>query len=138
MNTDNRTLGNRFEEEFSRLLYDNGFWVKRLAQTQSGQPADVLAVKNHKAYLFDCKVCSDNGFQLDRIEPNQHTAMDFWRDCGNGEGWFALLIGDGLIYIVPHLCMKAFINDPYHKTKRLSFEQIAESGVTLEKWLKKK
>lgn len=136
---DNRTLGNHFEQDFCEILFDNGFWTHNMAQNQSGQPADVIAVKNHKAYLIDCKVCSGKGFPLDRIEPNQDTAMDLWRDCGNGEGWFALRIeGHEDIMMIPHFNMKAYRNDPYRKSKTLSLEEIHESGVPLCKWLKKK
>lgn len=138
MKTDNRSLGNSFEDDFSRLLFDRGFWVKKLPQTQQGQPADVLAVKKHKAYLIDCKVCSGDGFPLDRIEPNQTTAMELWHDCGNGDGWFALLYGDGEITMISFTTLKAHRDDPERKSKTLSFEEIVRDGISLEKWLEKK
>lgn len=133
----NKSLGNDFENEFAQKLYDFGFWVKILPQNQAGQPADIIAVKNHKAYLIDCKVCSNNTFPLKRIESNQHTAMDFWRECGNGEGWFALLINEETI-MIPHIVMKAFCNSPYFASNCMSEKEIYESGVSLDKWVKKK
>ena len=138
MKTDNRSLGNSFEDDFSRLLFDRGFWVKKLAQTQQGQPADVLAVKNHKAYLIDCKVCSGEGFPLDRVEPNQETAMDLWRDCGNGEAWFVLKFEDESMYLLTRSKIKSFRDDPDRKSRTLSHEEITANGVSLEEWLKKK
>jgi Holliday junction resolvase len=65
----NRSLGNRFETELSEILSAYGFWVHQLSQNSAGQPANVIAVKNGKAYLIDFKVCStDKGYALDRME----------------------------------------------------------------------
>ena len=86
----NKKNGNSFEAEFCEMLAKNGFWAHNMAQNQAGQPADVLAVRNGKAYLIDCKLCSAKGFSLDRIEPNQETAMDLWESCGNPFGIFAV------------------------------------------------
>lgn len=88
--TDNRTSGNRFETAFATKLAGDGFWVTKLTQNASGQPADLIAVKNDKALLIDCKVCERDYFPFKRIEPNQQTAMMFWRGKGNHQYWFAL------------------------------------------------
>ena len=140
--TTNRVIGNNFEDDFANLLFEKGFWVKKLAQTQQGQPADILAVKNHKAYLIDCKVCSgDKGFPVSRIEPNQDTAMDLWRDCGNGEGWFAFkfeYFGREVIFLLTHLSVKALRDNPYRTNKYITYDEIMSDGVYLEQWLKKK
>lgn len=95
----NKKLGNTFEAELCETLFQKGFWAHNLAQNQAGQPADVLAVRNGVAYLIDCKVCSDNKFALSRVEENQSSAMELWRDSGNGEGWFALKIEDDVVMI---------------------------------------
>lgn len=128
----NKTMGNSFENEFAQILYDNGFWVHLLNQNKSGQPADVIAAKNGKAHLIDCKVCSDNTFPLSRIEENQDMAMDMWKDCGNGIGWFALKTEFG-IYMLSHYVMKAWRNS--HSS--LSSTDIFEMGISIEKWVKK-
>ena len=87
----NKKLGNSFEAEFCEVLAGSGYWVHNLAQNQAGQPADVIAVKDGKAYLIDCKVCSTAaGFKFSRIEDNQELSMQLWETCGNGTGWFAL------------------------------------------------
>ena len=88
----NKKLGNSFEEEFAELLYEHGFWVHLLQQNSAGQPADIIATKNKTPLLIDCKQCTNNRFPLSRIEDNQHSAMDLWRDRGNGEPWFALKV----------------------------------------------
>ncbi|GHV48048.1 hypothetical protein FACS189499_06680 [Clostridia bacterium] len=101
MSNRNKKIGNEFEEMFSQLLFDNGFWVHKLYATEAGQPADIIAVKNRRAYLIDCKVCTDGSFVLSRIEDNQDSAMTLWEDCGNGEALFALLV-DGEIYMATY------------------------------------
>lgn len=127
----NKKLGNAFEQEFCEMLYAYGFWVHRLTQDSAGQPADVIAVRNKTAYLIDCKDCSAKGFDLRRIEENQITAMRLWDECGNGQGWFALKVPTGDIYMIPLFTMLA-----YQATQSsLSFSEIHELGKPLEKWV---
>lgn len=83
----NKKLGNSFESVFCEILFQQGFWCHNLAQNQAGQPADVIAVRDGKSYLIDCKVCSRGRFPFSRIEDNQHTAMRAWQESGNGTGW---------------------------------------------------
>ena len=72
-----------------------------LAQNQTGQPADVIAVKNNIAVLIDCKDCENNRFPLSRIECNQEGAMTLWEQRGNAYCAFAMRLNDGEIYMVP-------------------------------------
>jgi Holliday junction resolvase len=123
----NKKMGNSFERELCDILASHGFWCHNLAQNQSGQPADVIAVRNMKPYLIDCKVCKNDRFPLSRIEENQKNAMKLWRKCGNGNGWFAMKISTG-IYMVSFLQLEA------HKFKSLSKWDIATVGVPLERW----
>lgn len=131
----NKKIGNSFESELADRLYEYGYWVHLLNANKSGQPADVIAVKNRHAYLIDCKVCSDNKFVLSRIEENQDLAMNLWKDCGNGIGWFALKSDefDSQIYMISHYAMTAYKN----KQHSLSANEIFELGIPLEKWVKK-
>jgi Holliday junction resolvase len=100
----NKKLGNDFEREFCKILAEDGFWTHNMAQNQAGQPADVLAVRNGKAYLIDCKVCSGKGFSTSRIEENQTLAMSEWYTRGNGVAWFAIKFRDSdEVYMIPHL-----------------------------------
>lgn len=102
----NKKLGNGFEAEFCEILSEHGFWCHNLAQNAAGQPADVIAAKDGKSFLIDCKVCSaSDKFPLKRIEENQHLAMELWKSCGNDTGWFAIkFVGDvsSGIYMVSH------------------------------------
>ena len=126
----NKKEGNAFETEFCELLGKMGFWVHNMAQSQVGQPADVIAVCNHKAALIDCKVCSAKGFALSRIEPNQETAMEHWKQCGNGTSWFAIRFADE-IYMVSKV--------EIDRLKRLNVTfltqaDLEEYGTSLELW----
>lgn len=128
----NRALGNSFESELCDILYGYGFWTHNLAQNKAGQPADVLAAKNGKAYLIDAKVCSDGKFPLSRVEDNQELAMTLWKECGNGEGWFALKVNEK-IFMIPFFTIKAYMN----AQSSLSTAEIYECGMPLERWVKR-
>ena len=128
----NKILGNSFEEELCDILFARGFWVHNMAMNKSGQPADVIAAKNNRAYLIDAKVCSDNTFPFSRIEENQDLSMELWEDSGNGSGWFALKTDRG-IYMVSHLAMRAW----RERHKALSAGDILCFGLPIEKWVKK-
>lgn len=126
----NRAVGNAVEQEFCEALFNKGWWVHNLKQNNSGQPADVIAVKNKKASLIDCKDCAGGKFDFRRIEDNQITAMELWRECGNGGGWFALRI-DGRFYMLElyraRYCQRT--------QKSLSKEEILDSCLPLDKWV---
>lgn len=103
----NKKIGNDFESEFCEMLFEHNFWVHNLTQNQAGQPADVIAARNGKAYLIDCKVCENDRFPFSRIESNQHTAMRLWKESGNGYGIFALKLDNGEVYMFNHDLMIA-------------------------------
>ena len=129
----NRAVGNAFEQEFCELLFAYGYWVHRLTQDSAGQPADVIAVKNKTAYLIDCKDCSAKGFDLRRVEENQITAMQLWNECGNGQGWFAIKVPTGDIYMLPLFVVMAYKS----RQSSLSYAEIQEIGKSFEKWVNK-
>lgn len=128
----NRAIGNGFEDELCNILFANGYWSHNLKQNSSGQPADVIAVRNKVAYLIDAKVCSNDEFPFSRIEENQDLAMELWKDCDNGIGWFALKLHEQ-IYMISHYTMIAYRN----KQKSLSAKEIFELGMPIDKWVKK-
>ena len=127
----NKRLGNSFEAELCEILFENGFWTHNLAQNASGQPADVLAVRNSKAYLIDCKFCTNNRFQFSRLEENQQMSMTLWKNCNNGEGWFAMSLNDGRVYMLRHSLMIALSLNQ----SSINEELITHYGTPLEKWL---
>ena len=128
----NRALGNSFESELCDKLYHYGFWTHNMTQNKAGQPADVIAVKNGKAYLIDAKVCSDGKFPLSRIEENQELAMTLWKECGNEQGWFALKVQEK-VYMVSHTVVIALKN----RQSVLSFDDITKVGIPFERWVSK-
>lgn len=128
----NKKLGNSFEAELCEILSEHGFWCHNLAQNSSGQPADVIAARNGKAYLIDCKVCSTaKGFALSRVEENQYLSMSLWEDCGNGQGWFAMKLPNGTIFMVPNIVVKAWSFDHSY----MSAPDIFVNGKSIEKWV---
>ena len=129
----NKKLGNDFEQELCDILSGYGFWVHNLAMNKSGQPADIIAVRNRVAYLIDAKVVSTKqGFALSRVEDNQDLAMDIWNEKGNGQGWFALKVKDK-IFMIPHICIKAYMI----QQSTLSLADITTIGKPIEKWVTK-
>lgn len=100
MNASNKTIGNSFETELCELLAEHGYWAHNLAQNQTGQPADVIAVKNDIAYLIDCKVCLNDRFPFSRVEDNQEGAMTLWEMRGNANCHFALKDSKDRIYML--------------------------------------
>nr|DAN24913.1 MAG TPA: Holliday junction resolvase - archaeal type [Caudoviricetes sp.] len=127
----NKKVGNDFEREFCEILSEYGFWVHNLAQNQTGQPADVIAVRDGKAFLIDCKVCSTGRFQLKRIEENQQLAMEHWLDMGNDEVWFALKLDDNIVMInyLDLMCLKMIQSS-------LNIKEIFKQGIMIENWIK--
>ena len=126
----NKKMGNAFERELCDILADHGFWCHNMAQKKDGQPADVIAVRNKRAWLIDCKVCKNDRFPLSRIEENQRNAMKLWSECGNGRGWFALKISTG-IYMISLVQLERLET---LKFKSLSAADIALAGLSLDRW----
>ena len=128
----NKYLGNKFEKELSEILYDAGYWVHLLNQNKNGQPADIIAVKNGKAYLIDAKVCTYEVFPFRRIEENQQLAMDMWIECGNTTPYFALKCRNE-VYMVSWNSIKDLIKKG---KKQLNFEDMNKYGTRLATWLR--
>lgn len=126
----NKKLGNDFERDFCMLMQDRDYWVLNIPQTQSGQPADVIAVKEGKAVLIDCKICTGKTFALSRVEPNQKTAMSYWEALGNGTGWFAIKINRN-IYMISLRTLEALERAG---NASLTETQINQYGYKFEWW----
>ena len=127
----NRRTGNGFEKDLCQKLSKHGFWAHNLAQNSQGQPFDVIAARNGVSYPIDCKDCSKDIFKLDRIEENQFSSMLLWKETGNGNGWFALRLIDGTIYMISVMDMAASMCT---KTV-LGSHEIKKMGWTLSEWV---
>lgn len=81
----NKELGSSFEKEYADILSEYGFWVTFLTPKKhvGSQPCDLIAIKNDKTFLIDCKTCKSHLFPIDRIEENQRQAYEKYRECGN-------------------------------------------------------
>ena len=128
----NKKLGNDFEQELCEILADAGYWVHNFASRKNGQPADIIAVKNGKAYLIDAKVCMYEVFPFRRIEDNQHLSMDMWIECGNVTPYFALKARNE-IYMVSYEFIKELSKQG---KKQLNLEDMNKYGVRLAMWLR--
>lgn len=126
----NKKLGNDFEQEFCNILSSKGYWVHNFANRKNGQPADVIAAKDGKALLFDCKVCSNGYFDKGRIEVNQDMAMKKWLKCNKESAFFALKLKEG-VYILPYSLMGLY-------KKILSRDFILRVGTKLSDFLEER
>jgi len=127
----NKKLGNDFEQELCRILADAGYWTHNFANRKNGQPADIIAVRNGKAYLIDAKECTREIFPLKRMEYNQELSMGLWIECGNTTPYFALKARNE-IYMVDYTVM-----DLIRKGKKqLNLEDMNKYGTRLATWLK--
>ena len=97
----NKQAGNEFEREFCEMLASDGFWSHFMGGSKNGQPADIIAVRNARAYLIDAKDCENVRFVFSRVEANQDTAMRYWEMRGNSQGLFALKTSKG-VYMLPY------------------------------------
>lgn len=113
----NKSSGTAFEKEFAKLLSQHGFWARLDAGGKSGQTTDILASRNGTSYMFECKVCARDYFNIERVELNQSMSMEHFRRCGNSETWFVFKVAEN-IYL-----NKTAITRP-------------SEGIPLEGWLR--
>lgn len=128
--TSNKKIGNSFEEELCNFLYSRGFWAHNFVQSKDGQPADVIAVRNGKAYLIDCKVCSDDFFKFSRMEENQLNSMTLWEECGNGKGLFAISMNYQIFILTKDECLELL-----REKKQVNYSTLMEKYQTIYDWL---
>lgn len=105
--TNNKVLGNKFEDDFAEFLSKQGFWVHFIEGSAhvGSQPFDIIAIKNDMPYCYDCKTLNNkNGlFPISRIEENQRLAFKKFRKCNNTHFSLAILWNNDL-YIIPMDC----------------------------------
>lgn len=91
--------GNDFEHVILLRLKDKGYWSHNFANKSNGQPMDIIAIKDDKKFLLDCKVCSGNSFRFSRIEDNQeHAALAFEKKA-KGKAFFVIRM-KGEIFVI--------------------------------------
>jgi Holliday junction resolvase len=129
----NKNQGNSFEKEFCNKLAEYGFWVHKLQDNKNGQPFDVIAARNMKTLVFDCKDCMGSVFKLSRIEENQKLAMKAWQKAGNLYPLFAIRFEKD-IYIILYDSLMSLIESG---KKQITKREIAEMGSLFEPWIMK-
>ena len=97
----NKRLGNSFEKEYAEILRSYGYWVTFLSPKQNigSQPCDLIAIKDDKPVLIDCKTCSSRLFPISRIEENQRQAFKRYSKCGNTDFILAIKYNDKIYEI---------------------------------------
>ena len=99
----NKQKGTKWENELVALLGGQGYWAHRFAENVDGsQPCDVIAVRNMIAYIFDCKTCDADFFDISRLEENQIRCFEKWLACGNTMPHIAVKRKDGEIFFIPY------------------------------------
>ena len=129
----NKAAGTRFEKEFAEVLAKHWFWVHRFQDNRNGQPCDVVAARNGHTYLFDCKDCQGNFFELSRMEENQYNAMYLFEMTGNSRGKFAIRFSPEEIYLVDYWKLDSLKK---HGTKRIDRMICQMYGQSFDAWLK--
>lgn len=130
--TDNRTVGNHFEQEFAEKLANNGFWCHVMQQNKAGQPADIIAVKGKFHTLIDCKVCDDGTFPFRRVEENQRMAMRMFSRKAGEFGYFALRLPDGQVRMIALSRIEMLEGRGY---KQLNANNMMVETWNVEDWL---
>lgn len=98
----NKKLGSNFERQMCELYAQNGYWVHFISPDARGsQPFDIIAVKNGRVIVFDCKTCKDHIFRLSRLEDNQVMAFEKWIACGNPMPYIAVEY-QGAVYMIDY------------------------------------
>ena len=59
--------------------------------------------------------------------------MTLWHDTGNGEGWFALKMSNGEVYMVNFYAMSLYSGTQ----SSLSRRDIQTAGILFEEWVMK-
>ena len=126
----NKQAGTEFEREFCEILASDGFWSHFMGGNRNGQPADIIAVRNKKAYLIDAKDCKNDRFVLSRIEDNQHMAMRCWEICGNNQGLFALNTSKGVYMLTYGIVQVLEMAD----IKSLNMHEIEKYCIPYDRW----
>lgn len=133
MQTVNKIVGNRFEDDMAEILAEHGFWAHVAQQKKSGQPADIIAVKGRFHTLIDAKVISnDKGFPFSNIEENQRLAMKTFKKRCNELCYFAIRFPNEGIRLISLTRIEKL---EYQGHKRITPRMIESETMSLEAWL---
>lgn len=101
---DNKSKGNKFEEDVAAKLASQGLWATVItgAKHTGSQPADIIATKNNKFWIIDCKTLENKSgtFTIDRAESNQIRAYKKLYSVGS-YNYFYYILWNNDVYAVP-------------------------------------
>ena len=95
----NKKVGNKLEVKVANILKQKGYWVHNFNSGITGQPVDLIAVRNDTAVLIEVKSNKSKRFRLSRIEDNQQTVIEYYTYLGNHHIYFAIEIEDEIYMI---------------------------------------
>ena len=106
-----KMTGMQFESQFCEFLKEFGYWALNIPKNKYGaQPFDVVAIHGNEIFAVDCKVCSTDLFQLERVEDNQWLAFQMVNERTNAKtGIMAYYKGD--VYYLPYVVLCAYVRD---------------------------
>ena len=107
--------GREFEKYMVDWLNEKGFWVHRMAESNTGsQPFDIIAFKRYGVFALDCKVISTKRpyFPFSRIEENQKRAFEklYLRYAGTLLCGFVIYF-EGSVYLLDYLIVKRWMEE---------------------------
>ena len=116
--------GREFEKYIVDWLSEKGFWVHRMAESNTGsQPFDIIALRNYKVCAFDCKVISTKRpyFPFSRVEENQILAFEKLMKCYKNNLTVGFMIYfEGDIYFLSYQHFKVIKNIDKKKGYKLT------------------
>lgn len=99
----NKKRGNDFESRFCEAIAKKWrCWVHFIEPKKDGsQPFDVIAIKDGKPMVFDCKTSAKKVFPISRLEYNQLNAFEMVKRCGCKHIYVAVEYKEE-IYVIPY------------------------------------
>lgn len=88
--TNVKKIGNAYEKKFCEVLKNCGWWAHIFEYNASGQPCDVVAIRNNIAILVDVKHCKTDRFPFSDIQANQLMCFEYANKCGNDNTGFMI------------------------------------------------
>lgn len=97
------------------LLSQKDYWVHFITPDARGsQPFDIIASKDDKPIVGDCKTSSVKWFNISRLEENQVMSMELWLKKRNSYA-FVFVKYNEKIYQIPYRMLKGL--------KRINLEE---------------
>lgn len=90
-------IGDETEIAIGKIFQKNGYWCHIFQKKVSGQPVDIIAIKENINWLIDAKHLEENkkSFPFSRIEMNQIESLTYAKEyAGIKRLGFAICVGN--------------------------------------------